>query len=127
MSAISACGDGKPSIDTSLTEATVTGIVSIKGTPAAGGEIRFNPSNSGRIVPSRTAPIGPDGSYTVKTYTGDNVVTFDGKIAAQNKGVGLTREYAKVESGEQEINFDLMGQGAKRVPFDLSKMRKKGR
>ena len=49
------CGDGKPSVDSSLTEATVTGLVSVKGKPATGGTIRFNPSNSGRIVPYRSA------------------------------------------------------------------------
>ena len=64
------CGDGKPWVDTSLKEATVSGVVSVKGKPADGGTILFNPSNSGRIVPSRTAKIGPDGSYTIKTYTG---------------------------------------------------------
>ncbi|MFO0888936.1 MAG: hypothetical protein U0790_07280 [Isosphaeraceae bacterium] len=122
---LAGCGDGKPAIDTSKTEAVVKGVVSIKGTPATGGEIRFNPSNSGRIVPTRTAPIGPDGSYSITTYTGDNVVTFDGEVAARNKGVGLMREYAKVERGEQEINFDLMGEGARRVPYDLSKLSKK--
>ena len=36
------CGDGKPSIDTSLNEATVTGIVSANGVPATGGTILFN-------------------------------------------------------------------------------------
>ncbi len=61
------CGDGKPSIDTSLNEATVTGVVSVKGVPATGGTILFNPSNSGRIVPTRSADIGPDGKYTIKT------------------------------------------------------------
>ncbi len=52
------CGDGKPSVDTSLNEATVTGVVSANGVPATGGTILFNPSNSGRIVPTRTAEIG---------------------------------------------------------------------
>jgi hypothetical protein len=121
------CGDGKPSIDTSLTEATVKGLVTIKGTPATGGEIRFNPSNSGRVVAARSARIGPDGAYTIKTYTGDNVVTFDGEVASKNRGVGLIREYAKVASGEQEVNFDLMGEGGKKLPYDLPKTKKKGR
>jgi hypothetical protein len=34
---VAGCGDGKPSMDTSLTEATVSGIVSVKGVPATGG------------------------------------------------------------------------------------------
>jgi hypothetical protein len=125
--AASGCGDGKPSVDTSLTEATVKGLVTIKGSPVTGGEIRFNPSNSGRVVAARSAKIGPNGDYTVRTYTGDNVVTFDGEVASKNRGVGLIREYANVVSGEQEINFDLLGEGGKKIPFELPKQKKKGR
>jgi hypothetical protein len=125
LAAAAGCGDGKPSIDTSRNEGTVKGLVTIKGTPATGGEIRFNPSNSGRIVPTRSAEIGPDGSYSITTFTGDNVVTFDGEVAAKNKGVGLIREYANVELREQEINFDLMGEGGKKLPYDLSRAKTK--
>ena len=121
------CGDGKPSVDTSRNEATVSGIVSVKGTPAKGGIIRFNPSNSGRIVPTRSADIGPDGSYTLKTYTGLNSVTFDGEVAAKNRGVGLMREYADIKSGENKIDYDLMGEGAKVGTIDLSKMATKNK
>lgn len=64
------CGDGKPWVDTSMTEATVSGTVAVKGIPATGGKILFNPSNAKRIVPTRIADIGPDGSYTIKTLTG---------------------------------------------------------
>jgi len=116
------CGDGKPSTDTSLNEATVTGKVTVKGTPATGGTILFNPSNSGRIVPARTAEIQPDGRYTIKTYTGDNQVTFGGEVASKNMGVGLVREYASVQAGSNEYNFDLMGPGGgKQLPIDVAK------
>jgi hypothetical protein len=118
---ISGCGDAKPYTDTSLTEATVTGVVSVKGAPATGGVIRFNAANSGRIVPARTADIGPDGHYTIKTYTGDNQVTFAGEIAEKNRGLGLMKEYAGVKSGENEINFDLMGGGSQKGGIDLEK------
>jgi len=115
------CGDGKPSTDTSLNEATVTGTVSVRGVPATAGTILFNPSNSGRIVPTRTAEIQPDGHYTVKTYTGDNQVTFGGEVAKNNMGVGLLREYASVKAGSNEIDFDLMGAGSKQSAIDLAK------
>jgi hypothetical protein len=127
--AISGCGDGKPSIDTSLTEATVTGVVSVKGEPATGGTIHFNPSNSGRIVPTRTAEIAPDGTYTIKTYTGDNRVTFGGELAKKHMGLGLLREYASVHSGENKIDYDLMGAGSsQKAGIDLEKkaQRKRG-
>jgi hypothetical protein len=115
------CGDGKPSVDTSLTEATVTGIVTARGVPATGGTIQFNPSNSGRIVPTRSAEIGPDGRYTIKTYTGDNQVTFGGEVATKNKGVGLRRDFATVQSGENSIDFDVLGEGKSNPGIDLTK------
>ncbi|HZW30095.1 MAG TPA: hypothetical protein VFF52_05265 [Isosphaeraceae bacterium] len=123
LPASSGCGDGKPSIDTSLNEATVTGVVSVKGVPATGGTILFNPSNSGRIVATRTAEIGPDGRYTIKTYTGDNQVTFGGEIAQKHMGLGLMKEYASVKAGENTIDYDLMGAGSsqKAATFDLTK------
>ncbi len=120
-SLLQGCGEGKPWVDTSLTEASVSGTVSVKGTPATGGKILFNPSNAGRIVPTRTADIGPDGSYTIKTLTGDNRVTFEGELASKNPGLGLIKEYAKVGSGENHVDFDLMGEGSKNVPYELSK------
>jgi hypothetical protein len=126
--ALHGCGDGKPWVDTSLTEATVSGTVSVKGTPASGGKILFNPSNAGRIVPTRTAEIGPDGSYSIKTLTGDNRVTFDGEVASKNPGVGLIKEYAGVDSGENHVDFDLLGAGSKKVPYESTKKGKiKGR
>jgi hypothetical protein len=121
---LSGCGDGKPYVDASLKEATVTGVVSVRGVPATGGTILFNPSNVRRIVPTREAAIGPDGSYTVTTYTGDNRVTFNGEVAAKNRGVGLMKEYADVKSGENKIDFDLMGAGRKVGSIDLSKLPK---
>lgn len=114
------CGDGKPSIDTSLTEATVTGVVTAKGVPVTGGTINFNPSNSGRIVPTRTAEIGSDGTYTLKTYTGDNLVTYGGELAAKHVGVGLKRDYASVQPGENKLDFDVL-EGGKNPNIDLTK------
>ncbi len=69
----------------------------------------FNPSNSGRIVPSRTAEIGSDGRYTIKTYTGDNRVTYGGELAKKYPGLGLRQDYATVASGENSIDFDVAG------------------
>src|SRR4051794_28974668 len=36
------CGDGKPYVDKSMNEATVSGIVKVRGKPAEGGTILFN-------------------------------------------------------------------------------------
>ena len=58
---LAGCGDGKPYTDTSLTEATVSGVVTAKGEPVTKGIISFNPANSGRQVvrgPRRSGRAG---------------------------------------------------------------------
>jgi hypothetical protein len=122
LTAVPGCGDGKPNVDTSLTEATVTGIVSAKGVPVTGGTIHFNPSNSGRIEPIRSAEIRPDGSYTITTYTGDNQVTYGGEVAQKNLGVGLRKDYANVQRGENRFDFDVLGEGSKNPGIDYTKL-----
>jgi hypothetical protein len=106
--------DGKPRVETSLNEATVTGTVTVKGKPAEGGKILFNGSNSERIVAARTAPIGPDGTYKITAFVGGNQVSFDGDVAAKNRGVGLIKEYVDVQPGENQADFDLLGEGGAR-------------
>ena len=107
-------------MDTSLNEATISGVVMVKGVPATGGTIMFNPSNAGRIVPTRSAPIGPDGTYTIKTLTGTNQVSFEGEVATKNRGVGLIKDFAEVTSGDNKKDFDLMGEnGGKRLQFSV--------
>jgi hypothetical protein len=122
--ATAGCGDGKPWVDKSLTEATVSGVVSVRGKPADGGTILFNANNSGRTVPIKTAQIGHDGSYTIKTYTGVNQVSFEGEITSKNRGVGLLKEACDVTPGENTANFDLMGEGGSKkllYPIDQAK------
>jgi hypothetical protein len=116
LAALPGCGPGTPSVDTSMNEATVSGVVSVRGVPATGGSILFNPSNSQRIVPTRTAQIGADGSYTIKTLTGINQVSFDGEVATKNRGVALIKEGVEVQSGTNTANFDLMGPNSGKHP-----------
>ncbi len=123
--ALPGCGDGKPSTDTSLTEATVTGVVTAKGEPVTEGTIVFNPNNSGRKVAMKTATIGPDGHYTIKTYTGDNQVTYGDAVAKKYPGVGLRKDYASVQSGENKLDFDVLGEGGKNPTIDLTKKGKR--
>src|SRR4051794_21185477 len=70
------CGGGgsAPAVSSSLTEATVSGTVTIKGKPATKGDVTFDPANSQRNVAARSAPIGADGTYTVTTLLGGNTV-----------------------------------------------------
>ncbi len=119
------CGDGKPYVDKSLNEGTVSGIVTVKGKPADGGKILFNGNSSGRSVPIQETTIGPDGRYTIKAYTGVNQVSFDGDVAYKNRGVGLVKESFEVKSGENTANFDLLGEnGGKKIPFPIDQMKK---
>jgi hypothetical protein len=121
---ITGCGDGKPYIDTSLNEATVTGTVTANGVPVSeGGKIHFNASNSGRHVDTRGTEIGGDGRYSVKTYTGDNVVTYTGKVAEKHRGLALRKDYVNVQSGENQLDFDILGE-RKSPGIDFSKMPK---
>src|SRR5262245_35307848 len=123
---LTGCDAGTPAVDTSSTEATVSGVVTVKGFPAKGGEIRFNPSNHLRIVPTRSAPIGEDGSYKITTLTGVNAVSFDGEVATKNQGVGLLKEYPDLKAGENKVDFDLMGEGVK-LPYNMPAKKKGGR
>jgi hypothetical protein len=113
------CDDGKPAVDTSTNEATVTGTVRVRGKPAEGGTIVFNASNSDRIVSPRGAPINKDGTYTVTTYTGGNQVLFEGDVATKNRAIGLIREYVNVQRGQNQHDFDLLGDGGQRAPFPV--------
>jgi hypothetical protein len=115
------CDNGKPSVDTSKTEAKVSGTVRVRGQLAEGGMIIFNPSNSERIAPTFSATINKDGTYSVTTYTGGNQILFDGDVAMKNREIGLLREYVEVKRGENTANFDLLSEGSKKSPFPIPK------
>jgi hypothetical protein len=102
------CGSGAPSVDTSTTEATVKGIVTIRGKPISQGTISFDPSNVRRkFEPVRTSPIGKDGSYTVKTLLGGNHVTFAGPAIAKEPRLQDLLVPYDVRSGENTFNVEL--------------------
>ena len=99
-----------PSVDTSTTEVTVTGVVTVKGKPASAGQISFNPSNRDRKVRAFSAPIGKDGSYTIKTYTGENEVRFSPDMDEAYPMLGMTKKYCVVSGSGQQQNFDLLSE-----------------
>jgi hypothetical protein len=104
------CGDSHPSVDSSKTEAKVRGVVKLKGKPAeGGGTISFNPSNVERKVSSFTAKIGDDGSYELTSYTGGNQVKFSGPFLKSEPGIALSTRYCELDSGENVLDFDLLG------------------
>jgi hypothetical protein len=70
-------GGGAPSVSSSTTEATVHGTVKYKGTPINEGQIVFDPANIQRkSAAAVSAPLGKDGSYSVKTLVGGNSINF---------------------------------------------------
>ena len=52
--------------------------MTIKGAPAKGGRISFDPTSADHPTPpSRSTEIGKDGTYGLKTWVGENRVTVD--------------------------------------------------
>src|SRR5829696_5071225 len=104
----SGCNDGRPSVESSTTEATVKGTVSIRGKPAPGGTVSFDPSNvSRKMEAARAAPIGKDGTYEVKTLIGLNRVSFSGPAFARERELQDATFQCDVQRGEQTYNMDL--------------------
>jgi hypothetical protein len=68
---------GTPRVDTTTEEATVRGVITIKGKPVTSGRVIFDPANFKRKVEPRKADIGKDGSYSIKTLVGENVVKLE--------------------------------------------------
>ena len=108
------CGDGTPSVSSSTAEATVTGTVKVKGKAVTKGDIVFNAGNINRKVESRKAAIGPDGSYTIKAYVGENDVQVQAnevmKYHLESEKLGYT-----VTSGSNTYDIDL-GSGSGPTP-----------
>jgi len=99
------CGAGAPSVSTDTTEATVRGKVKIKGKPANGGEVFFDASNHRRKVNAlRTAPIGKDGTYSIRTYVGENSVQV--RSSARGSGRGDESVTYDVRAGENVFDID---------------------
>ena len=102
------CGEGKPAVDTSHTEATVKGVVKINGEPATEGEISFDPANYLRKNEvARLAPIGKDGTYTIKTLTGENQIKLKGMLARKTPALQYEARMLDVKSGENTFDFEV--------------------
>jgi hypothetical protein len=107
------CDPGTPPVEGSTEEAVVKGTVKARGTPLVGGQINFNAVNSKRRIGPRTAPIGKDGSYTVKTLVGPNIVTvLSAKFASKSRknqvsGLEYDEKTVTVAPGEQTIDLDF--------------------
>lgn len=98
---------GAPAVSSSMEEATVRGTVTIRGKPAAGGEIQFDPANVDRKVMPRQAPIDKDGAYTIKTLVGGNSVTVRGPAVDRDLGLSANQRTVEVKSGENTVPIEV--------------------
>lgn len=105
---VAGCGGGStPSVDTSNTEATVKGTVRIDGKPATEGEISFDPSNYQRKnAELHTAQIGKDGTYTVKTLTGENTIRLGGTLVGKSQVLSQQTRSLNVQPGDNTFDFE---------------------
>ncbi len=101
---------GAPSVSSSLEEATVKGTIRVRGKPVDNGRILFRCANIRRpSAKARDVPIAKDGTYTVTTLVGDNIVEISCKElhTKQNRPYLDNEKTVIVESGENTIDFDI--------------------
>jgi hypothetical protein len=99
------CSDIPP-VDTTTQEATVHGVITINGKAVTSGRVVFDAANIKRKVEPRKAEIGKDGSYSIKTLVGENVVKLE---ANQVTKANLEAQFisTKVEPGDNTFDIKL--------------------
>jgi hypothetical protein len=106
--ALAGCGDAPPAVESSNTEATVSGVVKIDGVLAYEGDVIFDPSNSRRPgVTARNAPIGEDGKYTIKTLVGEISIRLGGRANEKSPILQRMKQGFMVKSGDNTFDLDL--------------------
>jgi hypothetical protein len=109
MATLAGCASGGPPGETTLDEAQVKGTVKVRGKSLDGGTLHFNPSNAKRVVAARDATIAKDGSFTVKTLLGQNVVTVTPKARTKaSYGLEYEEKTIEVKSGENSIDIEFI-------------------
>jgi hypothetical protein len=100
------CDGGKPPVETSMTEVTVAGKITKGGKPVTKGSITFDPANYRRKdVMARSAPINEDGSYSITTLIGSNLVEVRG-TGATGRQIYTERTF-EAARGENTFNIEL--------------------
>ena len=92
------CSD-KPSVNSSTSEAKVTGTVKVNGKPMTSGTVTLDPSNYARAnAEPRIGAIKSNGTYEVTTLVGKNTVRVAGPEITKNPGLGYANETIDVPS-----------------------------
>lgn len=90
------------------TEATVTGKVTVKGKTAVKGKVTFEPEGpNGMPIGERIGEVRKDGTYEVKTLTGQNGVTVSGTGNPAADTGGYNRINFEVKAGSNTKDLDL--------------------
>jgi hypothetical protein len=105
------CGDNVSStVSGSMEEATVKGTVRVRGKPVNNGMITFRTSNINRPnAPLKEAKINKDGTYTITTLVGGNMVEVTCKevLSARNRDLIENERMVQVQPGENTIDVDI--------------------
>jgi hypothetical protein len=97
-------GSGAPPVETSREEATVSGVVRVKGKTAGGGDVSFDASRKGE--PARTAKISPEGNYSIKTFVGANKINVRGPDVDKANLQYNSFDF-DVKSGDNKYDLDV--------------------
>jgi hypothetical protein len=101
-------GCGSPAASSSSTEATVHGTVKLKGKLVTSGKVSFNPANVNRKDAAiATAEIAKDGTYTVKTLVGYNMVSVTTPEIVKDPVLQYNRVQHNVAAGEDTYNIEV--------------------
>lgn len=105
------CGGGQtPSVSSSKEEAKVSGKVTLQGKSLNNGRVLFSPVNIKRAdAQPRQAEIGKDGTYSISTLIGDNLVQIDCKELQlpKNRAIADTERTVNVKSGDNLIDLKI--------------------
>ncbi|MGE3819841.1 MAG: hypothetical protein AB7I30_10415 [Isosphaeraceae bacterium] len=107
--ALAGCSD-TPRVSGSMEEATVKGVVRVQGAPVTNGMITFRASNVNRPnAPTKEAPIGKDGTYTINALVGQNFVEVSCKelFTPKNRPYAENERMVDVPSGEFTLDIDV--------------------
>ena len=97
--------DSRPAVPASTEEGTVKGTVYLKGKPVTAGTVYFDPANYRRKdVEARKAAINKDGSYTITTLVGGNMVHVSGPEVEK---AGQAYEHFDVDVKPGDNSFDI--------------------
>lgn len=101
-------GAGTPPVESSRTEAKVSGTVKIRGKAATKGKVTFDPSNIRRkdVAPS-TAAIGKDGTYTITTLIGENSVFVETPETERDSRLGSNVQNLNVQVGDNTFDIQI--------------------